>query len=196
VTRRPKLSTRLDANEFLEYYWLKNELLVFCREQKLPVGGNKQEITRRIATWLDTRQPPRAEKRSTRPASTFDWQSEHLTKKTKITDSYKNTQNVRRFFKLEIGNEFSFNVTFMSWINSNSGKTLGDAIVQWEKIKQERAAPGFKPKIAPQFEYNTYVQAFMQDNPNRSRADATSCWKKKKGLRGHNRYEKHDLEFL
>ncbi|MEH6646819.1 DUF6434 domain-containing protein [Sulfitobacter sp.] len=48
-----------------------------------------------------------------------------------ITDSYRNTQNVRRFFKIQIGPEFKFNRPFMAWLKKNSGLTFGDAVVAY-----------------------------------------------------------------
>ncbi|MDQ3019653.1 MAG: DUF6434 domain-containing protein [Bacteroidota bacterium] len=40
--------------------------------------------------------------------NTFDWHSEKLTTSTEITSSYKNTQDVRRFFKKEYWLTFLF----------------------------------------------------------------------------------------
>ncbi len=196
MSRRPRLTPKLKASEFLDFYWLKEELVAFCRSQGLPVSGNKELLTKRIATWLRSGTVESTRKSPAKTTSTFDWHCETLSKKTRLTDSYKNTQNVRRFFKKEIGDHFSFNVTFMAWLKANEGKTLADAIDQWHQIRSERSAPGFEPTIAPQFEYNAYIQAFMKANPRRKRADAVACWKEKKSRRGHNRYQKSDLQFL
>jgi hypothetical protein len=64
---------------------------------------------------------------------TFDWHSEKLSLETRITKSYKNTQNVRRFFKLHIGDHFRFDVPFMAWMKSSEGKTLKAAIHEWRR---------------------------------------------------------------
>ena len=196
MSKRPQLTRRLAAKDFRDFYWLKAELVDFCRAQDLPVGGSKGELTARIGEWLDsgkiTRPAPKREPRR----SDFDWHSAPLTRRTVITDSYRSTQNVRRFFRKNIGDSFSFNVTFMNWMKSNAGKTMDDALVEWQRIREERTAPGFKPDIAPQFEYNAYVQAFLAANPALSRAEAIVCWKQKKSRRGHNRYGPTDLKFL
>lgn len=63
----------------------------------------------------------------------FDWHSERLTKNTIITDSYKNTQNVRRFFIANIGEHFHFTREFMKFMKQSSGKTLDDALTEWKK---------------------------------------------------------------
>ena len=57
---RPELSHDLDSRTFREYYYLKEELVVFCRNNHLPTSGGKQELTERITSFLDTgdvRQP-------------------------------------------------------------------------------------------------------------------------------------------
>ena len=51
---RPELVRGLDSKTFREYYYLKEELLAFCRANHLPVSGGKQELTERIACFLDT----------------------------------------------------------------------------------------------------------------------------------------------
>lgn len=196
MSKRPRLTAKTSANDFLDFYWLKEELVTFCRKQKLPVSGSKQVLTDRIATWLRSGVVTKPSKPRTRSTSSFDWHSDRLTAKTILTDSYKNTQNVRRFFANAIGPQFSFNITFMNWLKTNPGKTLKDAVNEWHKIRADKSAPDFEPKIAAQFEYNAYIQAFMKDNPLRKRTDAIACWKIKKSQRGHNRYLKGDLKFI
>ena len=46
----------------------------------------------------------------------FDWHKDRLTRATPITPSYRNTQNVRRFFKAECGSHFKFDRPFMAWL--------------------------------------------------------------------------------
>jgi hypothetical protein len=50
-----------------------------------------------------------------------------LTGSLKIDANYKNTQNVRRFFKSQLGEHFKFDRSFMKWMLDNNGKTLADA---------------------------------------------------------------------
>ena len=54
MSDRPELTDKLSSKEFLEYYYLKEELVRFCRENGLPASGGKQDLTRRIAFFLDT----------------------------------------------------------------------------------------------------------------------------------------------
>lgn len=61
----------------------------------------------------------------------FDWHSDRITRATQITVSYRNTQNVRRFFKAECGRQFRFDRPFMAWLRDGSQKTMGDAADEW-----------------------------------------------------------------
>ena len=61
----------------------------------------------------------------------LDWHKEPLSKNTIIDDGYKNTQNVRRFFKFHCGDHFKFDRSFMLWMKTNQGKTMGDAVAEW-----------------------------------------------------------------
>lgn len=54
MSERPELNRELKSAEFLEYYYLKEELVEFCRENGLPTSGGKQDLTERIACFLDT----------------------------------------------------------------------------------------------------------------------------------------------
>ena len=44
----------------------------------------------------------------------FDWHSEPISLSTHITSTYKNTQNVRRFFKPACGAHFKFDRPFIA----------------------------------------------------------------------------------
>lgn len=54
MSERPILDRNLDSKTFRDFYYLKEELVNFCRENDIPVSGGKVEITDRIAYFLDT----------------------------------------------------------------------------------------------------------------------------------------------
>jgi hypothetical protein len=62
---------------------------------------------------------------------TFDWHRDPITRKTRMTETYRNTRNVRRFFKAECGDHFKFDRPFMAWLKSGKNKTTGDAVKEW-----------------------------------------------------------------
>ncbi len=74
----------------------------------------------------------------------FDWHGGKITRATPITSSYRNTQNVRRFFKAECGDGFKFDRAFMAWLIDGRAKTMGDAAHEWVRraaIKRTNRRP-------------------------------------------------------
>lgn len=62
---------------------------------------------------------------------TFDWHSAPLSRSTVIDNTYKNTQNVRRFLTQECGENFKFDRDLMAWIRSGAANNLGDVADEW-----------------------------------------------------------------
>lgn len=67
-----------------------------------------------------------------------DWHKNQIDENTLITDSYKTTQNVRRYFKFQLGEQFKFDRDFMLWMKSSTGLTMGDAVQEWAKRNQTK----------------------------------------------------------
>ncbi len=189
MNERPVLNKDLDESTFRSFYYLKEELVRFCRENNLPVSGGKPELTDRIAYFLDTGKITEASaKRKTTSNISI------ITENTIIEENIVCSEKHRAFFKEKIGKGFSFNVTFQKWLKTNAGKTYGDAISAYYQILEEKKNK--KTTIDKQFEYNTYIRDFFEDNHGKSLEEAIICWKYKKSLQGHNRYEKSDLSAL
>ena len=49
-----KLSKKLNADEFRQYYFLKEKLKDFCRAEGLKVSGSKEVLEKRIIHYLST----------------------------------------------------------------------------------------------------------------------------------------------
>jgi hypothetical protein len=188
---RPNLDKNISLKDFNEFYWLKRELIVFCRSVGISTSGGKIEIAERIRLYLSTGEITKTKK--VKSTSTFNWNNEILTRETIITDNYKNGENVRSFFISEIGAHFTFNVIFMKWLKENIGKSLGDAIIEWIRIFDLKNDKNYVSEINPQFEYNRYMRAFLKDNPELSSKDAMKYWKLKRLKRGTNAYDRKDL---
>lgn len=187
MMERPVLRPGIDSKTFREFYYLKEELVAFCRENGLPVSGGKIEITDRIALFLDT-----GEILKSTPAQKSSAPSvNHICEDSIIEDNFVCSEKHRAFFKEKIGNRFSFNVQFQKWLKSNSGKTYKDAISAYYQILEDKKKG--KSDIDKQFEYNTYIRDFFADNQGKTLEEAIKCWKYKKSLPGHNRYETSDL---
>ncbi|MBR5503140.1 MAG: SAP domain-containing protein, partial [Methanobrevibacter sp.] len=53
-TSRPPLTKDLKSEDFKEYYFLKEELKDFCRNEGLKISGSKNQLEERIIYYLDT----------------------------------------------------------------------------------------------------------------------------------------------
>ena len=191
---RPSLNKYISLTDFKEFYWLKEELVDFCKSMGISTSGSKIELSNKIEQYLVTGKNSSNYKNVSTTKSKFDWNNERLSKLTVITNNYKNTENVRLFFKTELGSNFSFDVKFMNWMKKNEGKTLNEAIEQWKRFKEIKKNKHYKTEIEPQFQYNRYIRAFLSDNPDLSFKEAMTFWKIKKAKRGPTEYERTDLE--
>lgn len=189
MEQRPNLNKDMDSLTFQNYYYLKEELVHFCRENNLSSSGNKKELLERISLFLDRKEIKEVsiKKRTGIPP-------EEICESMCIEENFVCTQRHRAFFKKMIGRNFSFNVVFQQWLKENAGKTYKEAILAYHEIQMEKKKG--KSKIEPQFEYNAYIRDFFQFNKGRSLQEAIVCWKYKKSLPGHNRYESSDLVAL
>lgn len=190
---RPELNDNISVDDFTSFYWLKEELVAFCRINGMSAAGSKIDIAERIKHFLISGEIPVFAKTGTNKArSKFNWSTAVLSLNTVLTDNYKSTENVRRFLISQIGH-FYFTVDFMKWAKQSAGKTLGDAVKEWTRQYNLKKDKHHTSDIAPQFEYNRYMRAFLADNPGKKTKEAMKYWKLKKALRGSNEYEKSDL---
>lgn len=183
-----KLTKNLKPEEFRQYYFLKEELKDFCRSKGLRVSGSKDDLENRIVHYLATGEmldEPVISQVSAKSSS-------EITLDSKLGENFKCSGDKRQFFENEIGKGFKFKVKFQKWLKSNPDKTYRDAIDAYHEIQKSNE----KTKIDKQFQYNQYIRDFFEDNDDKSLEDAIKCWKHKKSLKGHNRYERNDLEAL
>lgn len=186
MSERPILDINLNSKTFKEFYYLKEELVNFCKNNNLQTTGSKEELTDRIIEFLETGK------------KTFKTQNkikvnipDMITLDTKIENNFVCSEKHRKFYKDQIGNSFSFNVLFQKWLKNNAGKTYQESIKAYYQILNSKKKN--KTTIDKQFEYNTYIRDFFYENKDKSLDDAIKCWKFKKSLKGHNKYEKEDL---
>jgi hypothetical protein len=186
---RPELNEIRDSRVFGSYYYLLSELRDYCKANHLPLSGGKQEISKRIAHYMDT-----GEVLAPVPKPAQTRRTEEITPESIIEPDIRCSVLHRRFFTETIGRQFTFQVAFQNWLKENSGKTYGEAVDAYYAILEE--AKNKPTVISGQFEYNTYIRAFHADNPGGNLKDAITCWKYKKSRPGHNRYERTDLTAL
>ncbi|MGZ2259613.1 DUF6434 domain-containing protein [Roseobacter sp. A03A-229] len=194
---RPEIASITTSAELRRWYWLKSELEAQAKAVGVRATGGKFTILDRLAHHLDTGETQWPGDIRTAPRSKFDWHSAALTPETVITDSYRNTQNVRRFFKAHAGDSFKFNIAFMAWMKANAGKTLADAVAEYHRLKAEEAQPGFQSQIAHHNQFNQYTRDFLADNPEKGMDDVRKYWALKRDMPsedGRHVYDRSDLD--
>lgn len=185
---RPILDRELKKEVFLTYYYLKQELTAFCKENGLFASGSKGELTERVAEFLATGKvlPPKK-----KPRAAY---CETIAEDSVIGENFVYSERARAFFVERIGKKFSFRVPFQKWLKNNPDKTYFDAVIAYNDII--RNAGNAVKTIDKQFEYNTYVRDFFADNHGKTLKDAIKCWNYKKLKQGSHRYERADLTAL
>lgn len=188
---RPSLNKEISINDFKDFYWLKSELMNFCREIGISSSGGKIEIANRISEYLET---GKITKKATTKKPKLPKATQPITSETVIGIEYRTYKEKKAFFISIIGKKFHFTTHLLEYFKENAGKkTYGDLINEWYKEQELKKDPNFVKEIAPQFEYNTYIRDFMKDNPNKTRNDAIKYWKIKKSKPGNNKYSNKDL---
>ena len=203
TSNKRKLNKELSSAEFKEYYFLKEELKEFCRNEGLKISGSKNQLEKRIIYYLDTGKSLddsnsiKKDDKSIRP----NFQKSDKTKATIskeirldsiLGENFKCSEDKREFFEKEIGKGFKFKVKFQKWLKANPDKTYQDAIHAYHELQNSNE----KTEIDKQFQYNQYIRDFFKDNDDKTLNDAIKCWNYKKSIKGHNKYEKSDLCIL
>jgi len=174
---RPKLCIYTPESEFLKWYWLKSELISFCREIRLKQYGIKEDLTERIAAFLGKRETTinslgnLSRKHDTTP--------EYLTLHTIVVPGFRLSSKLRSFFVEHIGNSFHFNQTLRDFFKEPAGQNLSVAINLYIKSQSVKPRP-----IGAQFEYNKHIRDFFVINPSSSIKEAQlSWWNKRNSLK-------------
>lgn len=187
------LSKNLSETDFTQNYWLKEELIHFCKEIGLKSSGSKEVISNTILEYLKTGVIKSA---VSVPRKSILNTPSVLELESLIPQNYTNDETHREFFRNQIGLHFKFNVQFMNWMKENRGKKrYSDAVIEWNRLLNEKN-DGIQYEIGTQFKYNAYTRAFFADNPGKSKSDCIKCWNYKKTRPGQHAYEKDDLRIL
>ncbi len=174
---RPVLDAQISPVDFRAFYWLKSELVMFCREHGLSPTGSKVALAERIELFLATGKVSRGESQRSRRSQTRTM-PDQFTRETVIGPNWRCSQQLRAFFEKEIGPQFHFDGMMRDFIKRDGvGKPLQDAIEVWQ---QEQSGPKVETQIAPQFEYNRHIREFFRQNPGKTLQDAIAAWNKKK----------------
>lgn len=199
MQNRPDVQSIETGAELRRWYWRKDELIAAAKYHRVKTTDGKFQILDRIAHFLDTGERSFPGDKKVKVTSSFDWKTAELSLDTVITDSYKNTQNVRSFFKENAHPAFKFNTPFMEWMKDNVGLTLADACEAYLASKAEQSMPGFQSEIKSHNQFNQFTRDFLADNPELGMKHVRQAWAEKIKLPsddGRHVYDQDDLRLL
>lgn len=179
------LNKELSSEEFIEHYYLKNELIDFCKEEGLDTSGNKSDLIIRIVNYLNT-------SNNLNNTRINDKSSVLSDTSTKTFDKIgNNTDEVNEFFEDKIDS-----ISYKKHNNPNKFKynILNGVDHVYRGIKD--MLKNTRTAIGKQYQYDSYIRAFFLSNPDETFENAVQCWKYKKSLKGSRKYEDSDLVAL
>ena len=169
AARRPSLTPATSTEEFRAWYWLKEELVAFCRAHDLSSAGLKREIEARICAYLSGNEDRRPRVQPRRDGV----MPQEFTPQTVIGKGWRCSPALGAFFRSVVGRSFRFNGPMRAFIHAAEGSTLADAAI----VYQNSVRPGApKRPIAEQLEYNRHFREFFRDHPGASRDAAIAAW--------------------
>ena len=180
----------IHADNLKSRYWLKLELMVFCKKNDLSTVGSKHDLEQRIEVFLasgDKRRPASSKKKGKRDSH------EPITCSTLVVN-YKNDAATRLFFVKNIGQHFRFDAYLRQFTNQNNitkHLTYGDLVNGWLAEEARRKDPEYQSDIAKQFEYNQFMRDFFANEKDKSRSDAIEAWKTAKRSNGLATYAQY-----
>jgi SAP domain-containing new25/Domain of unknown function (DUF6434) len=172
---RPRLHHDLAADEFVRWYWLKAELVEFCRSAKLPTVGVKLELASRVAAYLSgaaVTKPAIVRRTGAMP--------QRFALATKIGEGWRCNPALGAFLREQCGPAFRFNKAMRDFIHTQHGQPLASAVQCYHESMSPDAP---KREIAPQLEYNRHTREFYKQNPGATAAEVRAAWWVRRGLR-------------
>lgn len=192
ISKRPLLTTKITMEDFLNYYWLKEELRAFCTKYKLPTSGSKEELQKQIEHFLKTG-TKLPKKISTQKSKVKD-SDNNITLKT-LVKNFRNDAKTRKFFAQQIGKNFHFNEYLREFakknLENNTELTYGNLVKGWIESEELKKQKNYKSKIGSQFEYMTFIRDFFAFEKNKSKKEAIAAWNSIKLLPGKKTYENY-----
>ncbi|HVE44887.1 MAG TPA: cytoplasmic protein [Gammaproteobacteria bacterium] len=160
MVERLRLAQSISLDNLRDRYWLKLELICFCKKHGLSTVGSKHDLEQRIEIFLVSgdKGTPVLSKRIGRRDS-----QQSITCDTLVVN-YKNDAATRLFFVKHIGQRFRFDAYLRQFTNQNNitkNLTYGDLINGWLVEEVRRSDTEYKSNIGKQFEYNQFIRDFF-----------------------------------
>lgn len=167
---RPPLTAELTEQEFLRWYWLKEELQAFARDRDVRATGSKALLTARIAASLAGRSfvEPTPARRASGPQL-----AGVLTAETVIPVGQRCSQVIRGWMVSQIGPSFHFDAEMRAFFAASDGTTtMQDALDHWHRTRGQGVT-----SIDEQFEYNRFTRSWHAAHPEASREELLDAWR-------------------
>jgi SAP domain-containing new25/Domain of unknown function (DUF6434) len=169
---RPSLEPQIPVTEFRRWYWLKSELVTFCRQNCLGIAGSKPELAARIDAYLSGNAAP-----TVMQAKRNGLMPEKFTSNTIIGAGWRCSPALGAYFRGVCGAGFRFNAAIRMFIHEGQGKTLGEAASHYKRS----VAPGApRQPIIAQNQYNQHTRDFFANHPNATRKNCLEAWHSKR----------------
>lgn len=124
---RPALDAQIELETFSQTYWLKRELIAFCRQQNISSRGSKAQITARIKAHLRSARPSPVKARSERKRRAAPM-PEEFALETVIGEGWRSSKALRAFFEAQLGARFASDAELRDLLRRGQGKTLFEVI--------------------------------------------------------------------
>ncbi len=176
AAQRPSLTPAMSAEEFRAWYWLKEDLVAFCRAHDLSRAGLKREIEARICAYLSgsEKSKPRVQPRRA------GVMPREFALETIIGKGWRCSPVLGSYLRSVLGRSFHFNQAMRTFIHTAEGRTLRDACL----LYQNSVRPGApKAAIPEQLEYNRHFREYFRDHPKATRDEAIAAWRRKRASR-------------
>jgi hypothetical protein len=190
------LTDQTSLEDFHNHYWYLADLVDFCRRYELDPSGRKDELARRVETFLKTgRRTPKAPTKTSRRS---DRQDGPITLDAPVTQAFKCDAATRAFFQSVIGEHFHFTADLQKFRRDHQSKgiglTYGDLVREWVAEFERRKDKAYKPRIERTWQYNQFVRDFMGDKPRnsgKSIRDAAQVWNRIRDHEGPHTYAEY-----
>ena len=176
------------ADDLQDFYWLKIDLISFCKKNNLSSQGGKLDLIARIKTYFLT-------------GCKTDFQlikktggikdSAKLISKNTIVKNYNNDIGTRKFFVDQLGEKFKFNAYLRQFTDKNNitpNMTYSDLVEGCILFESKKKSPDAENIIPEQFEYNQFIKDYFQHECDATLKTAISAWKNVSSKKGENTY--------
>lgn len=121
---RPEITKDMGRKRFLEFYYLENEMIDFCRKNGLDPKGGRKELAERIADYIGG---GGGEKFILKPEVDLSI----ITDDTPIELDFELSSYHTQYFEEAIGEVFMPYEDFIIWMEENAGRTYSEAVEFW-----------------------------------------------------------------